>query len=202
VNDPKYAHISDQELMDMYAQSHDNKWLGVLLERHTILIYGVCMKYLRNSAEAKDLVQHIFLKVIADFERYKVENFKSWLYIVTMNLCNYRLRRKKRLIYELSLPDDNLEVAAGKGRLEDYPLEPDTEESWKQQNLEILPEAITELNPAQRECLTLFYLEHMSYQDIAQKTRYSISQVKSNIQNGKRNLRNILTGKIPPPNGK
>lgn len=202
MNDSKYEHISDQELLDMYAQSHDNQWLGVLLQRYTVLIYGVCMKYLKNSAEAKDLVQHICLKVIADFERYKVENFKSWVFIVTMNLCNHRQRRKKSLMYELSLPDSNLEVAAEKGGFDDYPLEPDTEDSWKQQSLKVLPEAIAELNPAQRECLVLFYLEHMSYQEITQKTKYSISQVKSNIQNGKRNLRNILTGKIPPPNGK
>jgi RNA polymerase sigma-70 factor (ECF subfamily) len=199
VNDSKYAHISDQELLDEYAQTHENIWLGILLERHTLLIYGVCLKYLKSPEEAKDMVQQICLKVVSDFERHKVEHFKSWLYTVSLNACNFRLRRKKRLIYELTLPEINLEVAAEKARLEEDPFGDGLEMSWTQKNLEILPKAIAELNAAQRECLTLFYLEHMSYQDIAAKTGSTAGQVKSNIQNGKRNLKVILTGKIPPP---
>lgn len=193
-----YAHISDQELLDKYTQSHENIWLGILLERHTLLIYGVCRKYLKDSEEAKDMVQQICLKVVADFERHKVEHFKSWLYTVALNSCNFRLRRKKRLIYELTLPEINLEVAAEKARLEEDPQENGLEISWTQKNLELLPRAIAELNPAQRECLTLFYLENLSYQEIAGKTRSSTAQVKSNIQNGKRNIKRFLTGKIPP----
>jgi RNA polymerase sigma factor (sigma-70 family) len=199
VNDSKYAHISDQELLDNYSQSHENHWLGILLERHTLLIYGVCRKYLKDPEEAKEMVQQICLKVVTDFERYKVDHFKSWLYAVALNFCNFRLRRKKRLMYELSLPDINLEVAAEKARSEEDSLDNGLEQSWQQKNLEILPQAMAELNLAQRMCLTMFYLERMSYQEIAGKTKYSTAQVKSNIQNGKRNLKNILASKIPPP---
>jgi RNA polymerase sigma-70 factor (ECF subfamily) len=52
--------------------------------------------------------------------------------------------------------------------------------------------AIQQLNPEQRTCIQLFYLDKKSYQEIADKTGYSLLQVKSYIQNGKRNLKLLL----------
>src|SRR3954468_1932237 len=58
------------------------------------LLLGVCMKYLKDEEEAKDAVQQIFLKVITELEKYKVDYFKSWLYMVAKNLCLMKLREK------------------------------------------------------------------------------------------------------------
>src|SRR5690606_5540129 len=80
VNQDQYAHITDQELLGKYYAERNNYWLGLLLQRYTMLLFGVCMKYLKNEEEARDGVQQVFLKVIQELPRYKVDYFKSWLY--------------------------------------------------------------------------------------------------------------------------
>ena len=92
VKPDKYQHITDQELLEQFYADHNNEWLGILLQRYTLLLLGVSMKYLKNEEEAKDSVQQIFLKVIQELQKYKVEYFKSWLYMVAKNHC---LRRRK-----------------------------------------------------------------------------------------------------------
>jgi RNA polymerase sigma-70 factor (ECF subfamily) len=94
VNKDSVDNISDQELLDRYYREQDNKWLGVLLERYTVLLFGVCMKYLKNEERAKDAVQQVFLKVITELKKYKVDYFKSWLYMVARNHCLMQLRDK------------------------------------------------------------------------------------------------------------
>ena len=55
--------------------------------------------------------------------------------------------------------------------------------------------ALLELNPEQQLCVTLFYLEKKSYQEIADSSGFTMMQVKSHIQNGKRNLKIIMERK-------
>ena len=90
----KYQHITDQELLEQFYADHNNEWLGILLQRYTLLLLGVSMKYLKNEEEAKDSVQQIFLKVIQELQKYKVEYFKSWLYMVAKNHCLMKLRER------------------------------------------------------------------------------------------------------------
>ena len=93
VNVKEFQHISDQDLLAQYYESHDNRLLGILLQRYTMLLLGVCMKYLKNEEAAKDSVQQIFLKVIHELKRYPVQYFKSWLYMIARNHCLMQLRR-------------------------------------------------------------------------------------------------------------
>ena len=86
MKDP-YQHITDNELLIYYYTEKDNKWVGILLQRYTLLLLGTCMKYLKNEEEAKDAVQQIFLKAITELSKYKVEYFKSWIYMVAKNHC-------------------------------------------------------------------------------------------------------------------
>ena len=62
----------------------------------------------------------------------------------------------------------------------------------KQDESEVLLEAIEQLKDGQRECIRLFYLKELSYKEVADITQLDLKQVKSNIQNGKRNLQLIL----------
>lgn len=66
----------------------------------------------------------------------------------------------------------------------------------KDRQLELMDESLRELNNEQKQCVTLFYLEKRSYQEIADITGYSMMQVKSYIQNGKRNLKILLDKKL------
>jgi RNA polymerase sigma factor (sigma-70 family) len=187
VNTGKYQHISDQELLQHFYYDHNNEWLGILLQRYTLLLLGVCMKYLKNEDEAKDSVQQIFLKAITELHKYKVEYFKSWIYMVAKNHCLMKLRDKHGKI-----------PAELNEKLIATPNE-ETDKFSLQQNdhtMDLMQEALKELSPEQQQCVTLFYLYKKSYQEISEATGYSMLQVKSYIQNGKRNLRNMIEKKI------
>lgn len=185
----KNNQYTDQELLQKYLQSQENEWLGILLQRYTLLLFGVSMKYLKDENEAKDAVQQIFLKVIQEVHKYKIDYFKSWLYMVAKNQCLTILRNKK-----INIPADLLEE-----RLEE---EKDEVDDWSEddEKEKLLETSLQELNEAQRQSVTLFYLQKKTYHEISEITKYSLLQVKSYIQNGKRNLRIIIEGKLKQKN--
>ena len=179
MNPNDYKHIDDQELLSFFKKDRNNEWLGILLQRYTLMLFGVCMKYLKDEEAAKDSVQQIFLKVIDELHKYDVAYFKTWLYTLTKNHCLMQLRSKKTYFKELnestiSVSDENDGV--------DLAMQ-------KEKSLELMEQALHELNEDQKKCVTLFFLEKKSYQEIVSQTNYTIHQVKSHIQNGKRNLK-------------
>jgi RNA polymerase sigma-70 factor (ECF subfamily) len=187
VKTDKYQQISDQQLLEQFYTDHNNEWLGILLQRYTLLLLGVCMKYLKNEDEAKDSVQQVFLKVIQELQKYKVDYFKSWLYMVAKNYCLMKLRdRQGKITAEIN------------DRLTAKPEEEMDRQVLIQNDhtLELMEEALKELNPEQQQCVTLFYLQKKSYQEISNETGYNMLQVKSYIQNGKRNLKILIEKKL------
>jgi RNA polymerase sigma factor (sigma-70 family) len=185
------AHIEDKELLDKFYSDGNNRWLGILLQRYTMLLLGVCMKYLKDEEEAKDAVQQIFLKAITELPKYKVDYFKSWLYMIAKNLCLMKIReRHGRIPMELTDALGTGIEAADRSEL----LE-------KDKTLLSIEEGLLELNEEQKRCVILFYLQKKSYQEITDITGFNLSQVKSYIQNGKRNLKLIVEKKMKKANG-
>lgn len=178
----KDNHITDDELLQKFYPDHDNKWLGILLPRYTLLLLGVCMKYLKNEEDAKDCVQQVFLKVIDELHKYKVDYFKSWIYMIAKNHCLMILRNKGKIPLELNeqitkAPEETTDKASH--------IEKDI-------LLTKMQKCLTNLNIEQQQCVTFFYLEKKSYTEISDITGFSMMQVKSYIQNGKRNLRLMM----------
>lgn len=182
----RYEHISDNELLDRFYLDHNNEWLGIVLQRYTLLLLGVCMKYLKNEEEAKDAVQQIFLKAITELAKYRVSYIKSWLYMVARNHCLMKLRDKNIFI---PVEDDTPLAAPESDR---------KELADKEVTLTLLESSLNELSREQKTCVTLFYLQKKSYQEIVDLTGFSLSQVKSYIQNGKRNLKILVEKKMDP----
>lgn len=182
----RYAHINDQQLLAYFKADKNNNWLGILLQRYTLLLFGVCMKYLKNEEEAKDAVQQIFLKAITELHKYDVEYFKSWLYMVAKNHCLMKLRDKPGRTVDIK---EQMIVTNDEDSSIHLHLQ-------KDKQLELVTSSLDELNHEQKLCVTLFYLEKNTYQEIAEKTGYSMMQVKSYIQNGKRNLKLLLEKKM------
>lgn len=177
----KYDHIKDAELLQNFYKDHDNKWLGILLPRYTLLLLGVCMKYLKNEEDARDCVQQIFLKVINELQKYKVEYFKSWIYMIAKNHCLMKLRDKSKT------------VELGEHAVSEPGAETDKKNYIeKDELLQRMEMALNKLNEEQKRCVKLFYLQKKSYADIAEITGFSVMQVKSHLQNGKRNLKLLL----------
>ena len=186
VNPKLNKHISDQELLEKFYADRDNQWLGILLERYTLLLLGVCMKYLKNEELARDSVQQIFLKAITELQKYRVEYFKSWIYMVAKNHCLMQLRDKPgKNTIEVK---ESIPAAADETDKESLLL--------NEKTYEYMSEALKELNADQQLCVTLFYMEKKSYHQITEQTGYSMMQVKSHIQNGKRNMRLLIEKKM------
>ena len=186
VNKESFSNISDKEILENFYTSNNNQFLGILLQRYTLLLLGVCMKYLKNEEEAKDAVQQIFLKVITELKKYRVEYFKSWLYMIARNYCLMQLRDKpEKNTKEIN---ESLPLFADESNITKY-IEQDALLSY-------IEESLNELTDEQKTCITLFYLRKKSYAEIANITGFKLMQVKSYIQNGKRNLKILVEKKM------
>ena len=176
--------LTDEELLHNYKADGDNQWLGYLLLRYTALLFGVALKYLKDKNQAEDAVQQVFEKVLTHFPKQDIHNFKGWLYILMRNHCLQQLRDKSYNADQIAW--EHLPVT-----------ETDKEElQWHDHSLQQMEEAIELLNEEQKNTIVLFYLKKYSYEQIIAKTGYTFMQVKSFIQNGKRNLKTILSKKL------
>ena len=91
----KHKEIPDEELLRQFQKSADLDVLGELYSRYMHLVYGVSLKYFRDRDEAQDAVMNIFESLITELPRHQVQNFKSWLYVLTKNHCLMEIRSRK-----------------------------------------------------------------------------------------------------------
>lgn len=170
---------TDNEIILLYKRTGDISLIGQFYTRYTSLVYGVCLKYLKDRDEAKDATMQLFEKLIETLKNHEVENFKSWLYASARNHCLMHLRAKKGKFKE-EISDHLME--------NEFLLHP-IEENEIEEALTKLEECINRLMDGQQQCVRLFYLEEKCYKDIVNFTGFDMNQVKSFIQNGKRNLK-------------
>jgi RNA polymerase sigma factor (sigma-70 family) len=177
---------SDTELVLAYRQSDDLKVLGELYQRYMELVYGVCLKYLKEPELAQDAVMQIFEELVSKLKKHEVENFRGWLHQVAKNYCLMQLRTPKNL-KTVALPPllmQNEEDVHLNGMMSE-------ETSWmeKEENLQKLEECIASLADEQRTMIKLFYLDGKCYNEIVEITGMEWNHVRSSIQNGRRNLK-------------
>jgi RNA polymerase sigma-70 factor (ECF subfamily) len=180
--------FSDLELVVHYKQSGEVYYAGVLFQRYTHLILGLCLKYFKNEEDSKDAVMDIFEQLTVALLKHEVTNFKSWLHTLTRNHCLMKLRKpevKRMITQDVAKVDENLFME----KAEDEHL---IDEDEREAQLRHLPAALSQLNAEQKACIELFYLQDKNYQEVADATGYNLNQVKSYIQNGKRNLKILL----------
>tara|TARA_B110000093_G_scaffold124704_1_gene133529 strand:- start:652 stop:1227 length:576 start_codon:yes stop_codon:yes gene_type:complete len=177
----KYKILSDDELLRTYKEKQSSEVIGEYFQRYGHLVMGTSMKYLKNKFDAEDLAMHLFEKLPGKLLSHNISNFKSWLYMVTKNECLMILRKKGNLTSSLTRELEDTDDV-------DLKIE-------KEEQLEMLEDAIEDLKEEQKECIKLFYIESKSYQEITEMLRLDIKKVKSAIQNGKRNLKLNLEGR-------
>ena len=172
----KYKLKTDEELVTLYKLERSSTCIAVIYERYGHLVMGTCMKYLKNEVESQDITMQIFEELHSKLLKHEINYFKSWLYMVTKNECFMFLRKSKS--------QNTTDFS------ESYDVEQTIEDvQAKEKSLELLENAIEDLKPEQKRCVKLFYLEEKSYQQISAELNLSLMQVKSAIQNGKRNIK-------------
>ena len=178
-----YKDLSDKELIAEYKKSGDKIFVGILYKRYSHLVMGLCMKYLKDEDDAQDAVINIFTKLFDDLLKHNIEYFKSWLYTFTKNHCLMNLRSAQTKLKR------DLAYSADVKTVMEISEEMHLNANKREQEYVALEKALSELNDEQRACVELFYMKDKSYNEIAELTGYSVNNVKSYIQNGKRNLK-------------
>lgn len=167
------------EVVRLIQTDRDNA-IAELYRRYATLVMGLCLKYLRNTVEAEDILMLIFEKLEDKVSKSEIKHFKSWLYTVSRNECLMLLRKKKTATSDIDIAlistADNSEVELESALL-------------KETELIELETALQQLKPEQKKAISLFYLENKSYDEISSELKIDLKKVKSLIQNGKRNLK-------------
>lgn len=182
--------INDEELVQAYFSTGDKDLVGRLFESHVSTVYGACLYYFRDRDQAKDAVMQIFEKMIEELRKTQVKNFKGWLSFVVRNYCISELRKQNNKRF---VPESYLDFEVKEASLEEEEKIASVREG---KMLEYLKDELPRLKEKQRVCLEMFYLHGLSYQDISDRTNYSVNEVKSYIQNGKRNLKLLIEERI------
>jgi len=174
----------EASLIIAYKRNGDFSILGELYKPYMNLIYGLCLKYLKNKVQAQDAVIDIFEELIEKLAKFEVENFKSWLYVLSKNHCLMILRSQKKAKHE-SFSENHLTFMENEAAK--HPFSED--KLANEEKLDALTTCIEKLKKEQKECVQLFYLQQKSYKEIELITKLALKKIKSLIQNGKRNLK-------------
>jgi RNA polymerase sigma-70 factor (ECF subfamily) len=189
LNRKKPGKKSDEEILDEFRLYGDLELLGELYSRYLHLVYGVCLKYLKDRESSKDAVMQIFEKLITEIPKRNIENFRNWLHVVTKNHCLMQLRSEKIRDRKLTEIANNhvifMEIDPVMHPLDD----PDPGLEKK------LQDCISKLKDEQKECIRQFYYGDKCYKEIAVNLKIDENKVKSHLQNAKRNLKICLEKK-------
>jgi RNA polymerase sigma factor (sigma-70 family) len=171
--------LTDKELVALYKQSGDLAILGELYQRYMELVYGVCLKYFKEPETAKDGVMQIFEELVLKLKKHEVDNFRGWLHQLAKNHCLMQLRTPRNMKTvefktELVQSQENVHL---NGAFE------------KEENFKKLEFCLGTLTDEQRQAIKLFYLDGKCYNEIVEITGMEWNQVRSFIQNGRRNLK-------------
>jgi RNA polymerase sigma factor (sigma-70 family) len=173
------SELPDRELVSLFRTSGNMDVLAVLFQRYMDLLYGVCLKYLKQPEAAKDAVMQIFEELVAKLPKHEVDNFKSWLYTLAKNYCLMQLRTPKNLKTTEFNPDSmQLEEEMHLNGIQ-----------VREENLQKLERCLQTLSTEQKIAVELFYLQNKCYKEIAEATGIEWNKVRSFIQNGRRNLK-------------
>lgn len=184
---------TDEQLAKAYHKSANAAVLGVLYGRYLELIYGVCLHYLQDAGRAEDAVMDIYVQLQFKLETQQIENFRPWLYRLSRNHCLMILRRSaSQLTLTSSSVATNASADIGDMQFHDFLHLREDEEAGRQQTesmLDALNECTDQLAGDQAACIRKFYLLGESYAEIADNLNLTLGQVRSCIQNGRRNLK-------------
>ena len=180
-------HLSDEHLLAAYVRDGDARSLGKLYERYMPMVFGVCLKILKDKGKAEDAVMSIYEELTLKAKAHEIASFRGWLYVLARNHCLMEWRKNQRRPTDHHAPEDMVR----------YDAVESAHEYEVPQQADPLKACLEELNEQQRNCVQWFYYEDHSYKDIADMIREDVGKVRSYIQNGRRNLKLCLEKRQP-----
>lgn len=183
---------TDEELLKLIHSEPGNNHAGELYKRYAHLVFSICFKYLKNKSDSNDVMMNVFERFLKKPPSGDIFSFKKWLLTVSKNESLTFLRNSKRAGIHLEEWKKN-EKKSG--------IFVENEDVWSLNNKASdenhLRKAMEALKAPQRMCLELFYIKGRSYKEIEAQTDFTLKEVKSHLQNGKRKLRLLLEDTKP-----
>lgn len=170
--------VNEELLLRRYQETDDLVLLSELFQNHSSMVYYVCLRYLQDTEASKDAVMQIFEELITKVKKQEIKHFGNWLYGLSRNHCLMQLRAGKKMP---QVPFEDFVESP------DFSHQEDPE--GKERKLTALEQCLEKLPERQKQSIQLFFLQEKCYKDIVDHTGFSLNDVKSYIQNGKRNLK-------------
>jgi RNA polymerase sigma-70 factor (ECF subfamily) len=174
--------LNDEQLIRVYKEKQWPACIDELYKRYGHLVYGVQLKYTKQTMDAEDLTMECFAKLPDLILKHDIDFFKGWLYTVARNLALGFLRKNKT--NSTTQLDEQITTIAHEEPSIDI-----------EEQLNLLEWAIPQLKAQQKTCIVHYYKEKISYGQIMPKTGYTCNEFKSYVQNGKRNLKLLMEQK-------
>ncbi|MFM8596955.1 MAG: RNA polymerase sigma factor [Flavobacteriales bacterium] len=187
INKRKYLkELEDSQILALYKKESWSLCIDELFHRYAHLLYGVILKYTQDKDVAADLLMELFGKLPQLILKHEIVQLRHWLHTVARNEALQYLRSNKK-VPKVTFDAISQDVIQNKGH------DTITEDHLQlEQQLVALEKLIPLLKPQQAQCIRLFFLEQLSYEEIMSQTQLSFKEVKSHLQNGKRNLRILM----------
>ena len=185
----------DEKTLISKIKAGDREAFSALVENYQSKIINMSYGMLSDQEDAYDAAQEVFIKVFRSIDSFEEKSsFSTWIYRITVNVCNDMLRKRQRKISALSLysstDDDEEKVLEIK---DDAPTPQDAAEINETQ-LEVW-RAISELSDEYKTVITLFDLEGLSYDEISSIIKVPVGTVKSRLSRARAALKKNLLKK-------
>lgn len=178
--------ISDQSLLFEVAENNDNQSFRMLFERYSGRLFNLIFRMIQNYEDSNDILQETFIRVYKNRHKcYKMENFKGWVYTVSLNLARDYIRLKKRK-KEVML-NENINKSSDCNPLKN---------SEKKEAKRKILKAMKKLSSKYRAVFTLRDIEGLSYEEISKTLNLKEGTVKSRLNRARIKLAQELEGKI------
>ena len=174
---------SDAELVREYLKSQNQVYFSQLYRRYAGKVFGKCLSILKNSEEANDAVQDIFVKIMLNLGNFgEKSQFSTWVYSITYNFCIDVIRKKKK---EKTLFSDDME------RAPDVAEDEIPDEYLLAMDVKYLKQVLEDLPTGDRMILLMKYQDDMSIRDIAETIDKTESAVKMKIKRAKQKAQEL-----------
>lgn len=184
-----FGDMSDEDLLQRYAKTKDQKWISQLFGRYVQLIYGVCLRYNADVRQAEDYTMEIYEKVVVKAQSHQIKQFKSWVYVLSKNYCLEQIRKMTGRKIE------SFDPAFMQLRAEYRLTDEDSDRALNEEKYKLIDDCLKQLTDLQKKSIQLFYYQNKTYVEIADIIESEVSQVRSYLQNGRRNMKKCVERK-------
>jgi RNA polymerase sigma-70 factor, ECF subfamily len=182
---------TEEEVIIKNAQKGDIEAFEEIVELYQKMVYGLSYKMLGNPDDASEASQEVFIRVYRSISKFKFDSkFSTWIYRITSNLCLDIIRKQKNevLYFEKNIETDDGEITRD---IHDKSISVE-DTVLRTEKTQLVRKAILQLSPDYRNVIILRDIEGESYTRISELLDLPEGTVKSRINRGRQELKNII----------